>query len=328
MRKLDPNILAVASIFGITALLIAGMYFASFERNHTHDKPNKQGYSQSVTSPENDMVAGGLVKPEGRSAKSRSNSPQNYSAYTDTQSLQNKDHKAQVLMAVFTGVGLLIGLAGLYLIYRTLLETGGAAKSAAGALDEAKKATREAKRATDVVESSFLIKDRAFVTFKSFECVAHFNPDKTPTHRYTIYPIWLNTGNTPAIKMIGKVNIVTLHDDLPQNFTFPDLWEGRTSTKHYARTLAPNVDLWAQHVNVDFNELGGLKKGKFFIYGWCEYNDVFSEIRHRTEFADFIIPMGTREDGSLHFRYNLCNRHNGSDETSFRPATNYQHPES
>lgn len=134
MRKIDPNIIAFTLVFCGTMLLIAAMYFASFERHHTHDWPEQQSHSESKTSPENDEVrrSSGLIDPNR--PVSDTNNKQYYPAHTNASSLQHYDHKAQILMAVFTAIGLVIGGAGLWMIYRTLIETGSAAVSAKDSL--------------------------------------------------------------------------------------------------------------------------------------------------------------------------------------------------
>lgn len=212
-------------------------------------------------------------------------------------------------------------------IIRTLHHTRRAADYTGDMLEEAKKTTAEAKRSTDVVERSFVIKDRAFITVSEFRVDPSRKNLNGEYNRYDVYPTWKNTGATPAINFINHISCEIVEDILSDDFSFAEKWSGGVSKPYYGTTIAPNAQIYASHSVLDIDQDKIFTPRKFLLYGWCEYSDVFSDERRRTEFADYVIPMSRDANGHIVFRFNLLDRHNGTDDSCLRKPTPYKHPE-
>lgn len=274
---------------------IAILYFTSFERHHTHNWPQQESYGESVASQESDMVTSGLSETSRGGPETKSQNEEDYPPYTDREKLQHDDHKAQIFMAGFTFIGLLIGGAGLYLIARTLIETQKAS-------DVAKRGTDAAWRALEIAQDTAEKQLRAYIVIESIEQV-RVDYNNPPVFIATMR----NTGQTPAKRIDRFVAFTAVSEDVRPRFAFRDAEGNLPDLPSYIlgpeklqtieigmrRQVAPDI------VNAMFS-------GEVKCYGGgvISYDDIYGK-RRRTIFRFEAIPQSEGR-----FRVNLLNRHN------------------
>jgi|GEM_PF-5902696 len=191
--------------FVFTACFIGVLHYTSFERHHTHDWPHQHANHGSITGYEdNPSTYPPVTITDGSEAPLRAKPTQTNPAHTDDKSLEHYNHKAQVFMAVFAGLGLMIGALGLFFIWRTLGETKKAAIAASRTLDEATKATQAAR---DTLDS-----ERAWLVMcpgmNNFLRMGGNDIDGQKFYRGIATNVgFLNAGRSPAI------NVETFHRD-------------------------------------------------------------------------------------------------------------------
>ncbi|WP_316228889.1 hypothetical protein [Bradyrhizobium sp. SZCCHNR1070] len=132
-----------------------------------------------------------------------------------------------------------------------------------------------AERALTVVERAFLsIGDTSVVTIRQFAAIVD----------YRISFNIVNSGRTPARNYFAAINLAVLDGEIPADFRFPDRIRDLPVTGGVVGPKSRSfvyIDFFIQDA-IDVFE--GRKKA--LVYGWLEYDDVFSDSpRHRTEFA-------------------------------------------
>ncbi|MEI9931385.1 MAG: hypothetical protein WDM89_12790 [Rhizomicrobium sp.] len=102
-----------------------------------------------------------------------------------------------------------------------------------------------------------------------------------------------NSGKTATRNAIGHANswIGVAAGPLPSNFDYPDYGTAE-------RTLiGPNAEMQSARFDISVDDLQRIRAGTAhaYIWGWCEYDDVFEGTeRHRAEFCMELIVTGTR----------------------------------
>jgi len=112
-----------------------------------------------------------------------------------------------------------------------------------------------------------------------------------------IQPIWENSGTTPTRRMINSVSKkIFENNESIDNFTFPDLDENGNPRKDTSGAIpvyiGPKGSVYGGSVGIPikYAEAASKRQCRIFVYGWTEYDDVFSWTkRHRTEFCREII---------------------------------------
>jgi len=234
MGKLNINLIASVFIMCCTLCFIAVLHYTSFERHHTHDWPKEHSkHSQETTNP-NKISNGTAVSILNRYESLDGAKPrQSYPAYTDYSSLQKDDHKAQIAMAFFTLIGLLIGGAGLIMIWKTLTATQDAASSAKNATSAAWEAVRVAKETAEQDTRPWIFLER------EFECDFLYGADR-PSLRWN-YEL-SNIGKTPARQVSVRQDIVGHKDLMDVRNIFRDKvekWKGEARVRS-GKVVLPN----------------------------------------------------------------------------------------
>ena len=137
----------------------------------------------------------------------------------------------------------------------------------------AKSAAASARAVVDI--------QRALIVPTQFHSTAIVRNDQVIAYR--IAAVFENTGTTVARRFTGTANIVTWKGPLPEDFKYPDRMEAIAPNAFVAPRLKIPfpVDIAIQDLLDIMN-----KKMRGFIYGWVEYDDVFtSSARRRTEFC-------------------------------------------
>ena len=137
----------------------------------------------------------------------------------------------------------------------------------------AKSAAASARAVVDI--------QRALIVPTQFHSTAIVRNDQVIAYR--IAAVFETTGTTVARRFTGTANIVTWKGPLPEDFKYPDRMEAIAPNAFVAPRLKIPfpVDIAIQDLLDIMN-----KKMRGFIYGWVEYDDVFtSSARRRTEFC-------------------------------------------
>jgi len=137
---------------------------------------------------------------------------------------------------------------------------------------------------------------------------------------YRITALLENTGTTVARRFTGTANIIMWKGPLPEDFKYPD----RVAAVPPSAFVGPRakipfpVDIAIQDLLEIMN-----KRMRGFIYGWVEYDDVFtSSARRRTEFCAEIEILGNpsimpNKGSPAPLGFAGYGKYNGSDEDCF-----------
>jgi len=195
---------------------------------------------------------------------------------------QNKASSDWWLVAL-TG---LLGLATIALVAATLGLVAFARQQARDmkeSVSASKSAATAALRSADFAEMAVVHAQRAFVfpvDLQSHPTTGPINDD----YEHIITVIWKNTGATPVVNCRLFTSWSMPETSLPTGFDFPDLAEAIA----HRTTIGPGEMRGGYRIritNKHFREFAEDRR-LFYVWGWCEYNDVFVDTqRHRTEFC-------------------------------------------
>jgi hypothetical protein len=156
---------------------------------------------------------------------------------------------------------------------------------------------------------------RAFVFIEdiSTETPPFASPTRKP--KCKIIVTLKNSGLTPTKHMICNINYASL-DKTELITTFPD------GQEMIYGIIGPKASFRDLSVDVPIYDLmpPALSEERVYIWGWVDYNDIFSKHRHRTEFCYEAVPKGS----DVGFR--LCDKYNGADDECYRKPSPYTPP--
>ena len=155
---------------------------------------------------------------------------------------------------------------------------------------------------------------RAYISFARFQSRFFLNSaGSVDTWRFD--PLWENSGATFTQNFYNHVSWKSYPaGESPQDENFPDL-----GSQVHARLVAGSkVTVLGQSVMVRAADLTTWAQtgARFFIWGWAEYDDVFSTkktSRHRTQFCVSIELLGDPTRTDCFFGFNFHNDFNGAD---------------
>ena len=296
MQKLDANLLAGLTIISATFLLIATMYFTSFERHHTHDRPHQERHSHQIASPESDVMTGPLVESEGSGAEGQPQETKYYPSYTNSESLEHYNHKAQIFIATFTFLGLVIAAFGLYLISRTLVETRKAAISAEKALEQTRVATTATTQAVQNTRAWVAVLDTPHSIVDEFTSIHSDGRKEIFKNAITFTVRVKNVGGSPArnLKMQIKNLVLPFDDEIPTFNTEMDYAKRAVFLPQGSNHKNGRVDFFGK-----FSEQLWRETHVAYVFLRCEYQTVFDdEIRFTRELFKFH-PVGRHTVGGV-----------------------------
>jgi hypothetical protein len=145
-------------------------------------------------------------------------------------------------------------------------------------------------RSVRIAERSLVDVERALVVVTDVSVSSLIRTNRIFGYRMTI--MLTNTGRTVGTRLITNANVVVFDgdDSVPVDFRYPD----RSEPSRNLGLVGPSVklpiplDIALQDI-VDVQQ----KQKTGIIYGWAEYNDIFTgSIRRRTEFCARIEVVG------------------------------------
>jgi hypothetical protein len=156
---------------------------------------------------------------------------------------------------------------------------------------------------------------RAYVFLNSISFGDEFAFDAQTLNYIKPVVKWMNSGATPAKNVVTCCNCDYPQEQLPNDFDFPD----GPVTENFE--IGPHASFLSQSLNVSVGNLQRVATHQynFFIWGWIDYNDVFSNERRRTEFnRQVLVSRGASDQTKYFFSPIASGPFNGSDETCYR----------
>jgi hypothetical protein len=182
----------------------------------------------------------------------------------------------------------------------------------------AREAASAAAKSAAASERALVDIQRALIVPIQFLSTAIVRNDRVIAYRIAV--LFENTGATVAKRFTGTANIVMWNGPLPEDFKYPDRMEAIAPSAFVgARGKIPfPVDIAIQDLLDIMN-----KKMRGFIYGWVEYDDVFTpSVRRRTEFCAEIEVIGSplivpNKGAAGHLGFAGYGKYNGTDQDCF-----------
>jgi hypothetical protein len=156
---------------------------------------------------------------------------------------------------------------------------------------------------------------RAYVFLDSIDFETQINVDPALVNFIRPAIVWRNSGGTPAKNAVACHNHIVTQSPLADDFDFPD-----NKLKENFE-IGPHASFTAKSIVVSIGAINHVVNNRyyFYIWGWVEYNDVFSKIRRRTEFSQqVLVHKLAGYQGTYIFSPISIGPFNGSDETCLR----------
>jgi hypothetical protein len=200
------------------------------------------------------------------------------------------------------------------------------------ALQEARASTRLVEQTTQIAEQSARVANegalsaqRPYVFLREFRVNLIKNVLNDEIQTCTIQPIWENTGTTPTRNGRSHVNWKFFERAIPDDFDFPDYDEIGNPIQIYEvfgpLIVGPRATALSALLDIEPSVLRQVRdlQGKLLIWGWAEYDEVFSDSRrHRTEFCYQLVVTGSPASWVGFSQYRAFN---GADDDCMRRPT-------
>lgn len=164
---------------------------------------------------------------------------------------------------------------------------------------------------------------RAYVTARDINLVTHRMPATMGAngiiegriHTYGLAAILRNGGETPATNVTINVSCQRLAKESLADFSFPD------SILFGYGLIGPDSEMHTPIIRVASADLQSIPAdSEWFLWGWVEYDDIFSETqRHRTEFCFHIDCDRVPVTGEFWLGFKPYPRFNAMDGNCLRP---------
>lgn len=179
-----------------------------------------------------------------------------------------------VLLALFAGL--------LVMIART--QSRRLEQTAQATSDTAQAAQKTARTA----ENALVAGQRSFMFLREFKTYLHLD-DATGQYRWTLHPVWENSGNTPTKGLEITTTYRLLDAPLPPNYDFPS-----TQQDMVAAIAGPRALVEGAPGGISAEELAAVQQGTkyFYIWGKAEYHDIFDGTgKHATRFCNQLMQV-------------------------------------
>jgi hypothetical protein len=141
-------------------------------------------------------------------------------------------------------------------------------------------------RSVRVAERSLVDVERALIIAARFDVHQIVRANRAIGYRVTV--IFVNSGRTPALRLRGNFDLVVFPGEPVPDFAYPD----RAAPDDAFGTTGPQVPVLF-HLEIVTEDLVDVREGRkvALIYGWVEYDDLFSSTRRRRTEACFKIEV-------------------------------------
>jgi hypothetical protein len=139
---------------------------------------------------------------------------------------------------------------------------------------------------------------------------------------WRVSPVWENSGDTPARRMLVNFNSQEFSGRMPDNFDFPD------SDSPEPSLIGPRATVQGRGIVLAGDLISKIVNGscKLYLWGWADYDDVFDgSPRRRTEFC-FEVAVTGPQDGQVFLGFPLHRKYNGADDECLRRPAPYVPP--
>lgn len=131
-----------------------------------------------------------------------------------------------------------------------------------------------------------------------------------------------NSGKTQVVGLYANVSWDAPLNELPDDFTFPDITPGPATPK--GGIIGPDDSAFQRPVYMPNAFLEAARQGHIhlYIWGWAEYDDIFEGTPpHRTEFAfEILVDSDPYISRTPPFIFNGITAYSGADEDCYRQA--------
>jgi hypothetical protein len=183
-----------------------------------------------------------------------------------------------------------------------------------------------AQKSAGTAEHALLRAERAFVFVDGFDLKRWGDDQFGP---YYFITAWKNGGKTWTKRARNYISWLAVPPESGPPDDFPDLPSPIGTVPVTQLLIGPGNKVFGQRIEIPHNFFAAAMEGQcnIFVWGWCEYNDVFPETpRHRTEFCIkierlvSIISDVTSGERKAEITFAIYHKHNGADEDCFKPA--------
>jgi hypothetical protein len=211
-----------------------------------------------------------------------------------------------VLTSILAVSTLGLWLATLYSFRRQAVEANRTLRIAQNSADAAKEQVALSRSALESTERAYVFCETIMSDWTAIK-------ETEQVTKWTFTIVWRNTGKTPTRRAISISNKWEGTDGavFPSDSDYPDYDEPLDMV------IGPNSVMHAGAFDIPVETLIAMRAGntRIYIWGWCDYNDVFDGTpRHLSEFCFEIIVTGNPIYKNGGFKYRRHGPFNGFDE--------------
>jgi len=199
--------------------------------------------------------------------------------------------RVQRRLAFYTGLLVLVGFATAIVIGWQSIETRKAATAATRAVEATERSIGHMEEANRISRENMQAGQRAYIAFPMLDFQTLRVADDTGAPIAFRFRLAVeNTGNTPALNLIMRVNYWGQDGDqgLPSNYDFRDFAPPDGPAEDYPMYLSAKAKTYSPLLSIPRETIIRLneRRMRLFFYGWATYRDVFEGTPlHRTEFC-------------------------------------------
>ena len=180
------------------------------------------------------------------------------------------------------------------------------------------KQLRAMREANSLTYYSLTALQRAFVSPNIQELTTQ-NSDQQPMAAIIVN--WVNSGTTPTKMFRTHVSSIdNTNSPLPDNFTYPDLWQSGAPHVNTDAVVGPKGGASVIGDSLPLTVLTEAfhHKRRIYIWGWATYYDVFKDTpMHITKFCSEMIVLGMNYAGgqtTINSKFDNCPHNNCYDQ--------------
>ena len=300
--KVALGVLAITIGASAPTLILEAVFFRSIYKTEQPLYQNIKGSEQERSGSQSHNQASASSAPSAEAANAQA--ARGHPAAGANQSERNNSSSEPSWVPIVQGLSAIAGLViaavigGINFAQWTVYNSQ--AKIMMRQLAIARTSARAAQTSAETAQQALVSTQRAFVFLQSFEV-------RVIAGEVRVMPRWENSGVTPANPFRNYVSWRTFRGAPAADFEFPDLDPAGNpiAGKGQGETffIGPKATMYAENVRIPIEIMEQARAGhlRIFIWGWGEYNDMFSGTKiHRSEFCrEMVITDTAREDENL-----------------------------